>query len=105
MNNGICYVFNSDNTISAFPDIVCSDNSILEFDESTRVEDYQVYGGRLFKIRERSALSSDFEYGSITHIWSDSNYFIDMNFGLLSATLLLIGFFIILFRWFIRLRG
>lgn len=106
MNTGTCYVFDSNDSIVAFPLLDCVNGDTLQLDSPTSATYYTIYGGRVFKVREAVVDSTDFGVGLTLHTWpNNNNYFLDMNFGLLAATAFIIAFFVILFHWFIRLRG
>lgn len=106
MDTGTCYVFESSDGLVSFPLLSCSDGDSLQLDSPTSAEYYKIIGGRIFKVRERVVDSSDFDVGLVLHTWPDNGrYFLDMNSAIIPATFLLALFFIILYRWFIRLRG
>ena len=106
MDFGTCYAFLSSNEVISFPSLDCSDGDVLQLDSPTLGEDYTIYGGRLFKVRQGTFDSSDFEPGLVLHVWnSNDSYFLDMNFVFISSVIFIALFFTVLFRWFIRLRG
>lgn len=107
MQDGECYVQSSSTTIYAFPDLSCDEGSPMPSTINAVRDTYYSYNGRLvFSNRQR--LNSNYEQygGYIAHInHNTSLYWLDYNSLVLPATLFVLAFMSVIYKWFIRLRG
>lgn len=104
MTDGLCYVYQSSNTIYAYPDLSCTDGELLPDYNATTRETYYITGGRLVK---SSSSTHNNNYGSnnyVAHIYHGES-FLDYNSLILPCTAFVICFMLIIYRWFFRLRG
>lgn len=108
MRDGLCYIQYNANTVYAFPNLSCTEGNLLPTYTSTIRETYYLYNGR-FVLSNRQTVTNN--YGNsydtyISHISSGKvDYAFDANFLILPATLLILAFFSVIYKWFIRLRG
>lgn len=105
METGTCYVYNNATTIYAYPNLVCSDGSPLpSFNETVR-EVYYINRGQAI-LASSNNVAGNAGYGStyIAHIYNGET-FLDHNTFVLPATLVVLCFLAIIYKWFIRLRG
>lgn len=107
MQDGLCYIQYNANTLYAFPDLRCTEGSLLPQYSNTTRETYYIYNGKPV-LSNRSTVSwSNGQYSSyIAHISQGyERYYIDVNYLILPATLVMLCFFAVIYRWFVRLRG
>lgn len=108
MQDGICYIQYNANTIYAFPNLHCNEGDLLPSYTSTARWTYYVYNGR-YVLSNKQTHENNYNqaYGTyVSHIYHGSlGSAFDPNYLVLPATILVVAFFSIIYRWFIRLRG
>lgn len=108
MDNGTCYIQYNSNTLYAFPNLTCHEGDLLPSYSSTIRETYYIYNGRIV-LSNRQTITSNIggSYSNyVSHIWGNKvDYSLDANYLVLPATLFVLAFFWIIYKWFIRLRG
>lgn len=106
MSDGVCYYISDSNTIYAFPNLQCSDGSSFPNVSNQTRETYRLIGGRYVLTRSDWVGTNYQDLSSyVAHVWHGDSYYLDINSLILPATLLMICFFYIIYKWFIRLRG
>lgn len=108
MQDGICYIQYNANTIYAFPNLNCSEGALLPSFSSTDRWTYYLYNGKYVLSNKQSVSNSTYNSYStyVSHIsHNQERYAIDLNYLILPATILVLAFFSIIYKWFIRLRG
>lgn len=108
MDNGTCYIQYNSNTLYAFPNLTCNEGDLLPSYSSTVRETYYIYNGRIVLSNRQTVTSNTGgayrDY--VSHIWGNKvEYSLDVNYLVLPATLFVLAFFWIIYKWFIRLRG
>lgn len=105
MQRGDCFIY-YDEFLYQFPDLECSDNSTLPAYVSTSRVIYKNTNGTLVKLSEDTVVDSTLYTGYVAHIYNGSPFFwLDANYLVLPAVLIVLSFLAILWRWFIRMRG
>lgn len=107
MEDGLCYIRYNSDTFYAFPDLSCTEGSILPTFTTTTRQVYRLFNDRL-ELSQVSSIDSSFNnYSSyITHISSGlDGPIISPNSLVLPAALFVLAFFSVIYHWFIRLRG
>lgn len=105
MQTDNCYVYYDKDTLYVFPSLVCTDGGQLPGFVSTTRDTYSISRGRLIKTESASVNYSDFDYSPyVVHVYHGES-FLDFNYLVLPCTLLVICFFTVIYKWFIRLRG
>lgn len=107
MSDGTCYIQYNSDTIYAFPDLSCTENSILPTFNTTTRQVYILSNGKYILTRSDNISYNSLYYTDyVSHISSELDRFaIDTNFLILPASLFVLAFFSIIYHWFIRLRG
>lgn len=108
MNDGTCYIQYNASTIYGFPNLSCTEGSTVPTFSSTVRETYYIYNGRIvLSNRQTVTNTSGTSYNNyVSHIWGNKvEYSLDANYLVLPATILVVAFFWIIYKWFIRLRG
>lgn len=108
MQDGTCYIQYNSNTLYGFPNLSCTEGATLPTYSSTVRETYYIYNGRIvLSNRQNITSSSGGSYRDyVSHIWGNKvEYSLDANYLILPATILVVAFFWIIYKWFIRLRG
>lgn len=108
MQDGLCYIQYNSNTIYAFPNLTCNEGSYLPSYTNTVRETYYIYEGRyVLSNRQNITSTSGGNYTNyISHVANNQEYYaIDINSVILPATLFVLAFMSVVYRWFIRLRG
>lgn len=108
MENGLCYILYNSSTIYAFPELHCSEGSILPSFSSTTRQTYYLHDGKPYLSNSTTITNSGYNnYSSyVAHIATGDRYeFVGLGSFLLPAVLIMLCFFAVIYRWFIRLRG
>lgn len=108
MENGLCYIYYNSNTIYAFPDLNCTDGVLLPSFSSTTRQTYYLYDGKAVLSNISTVSSSQYNNYStyVAHIATgDRLEFVSRGVFVLPAVLIMLCFFAVIYRWFIRLRG
>lgn len=108
MDNGTCYIQYNANTIYAFPNLSCTEGSTMPSFSSTIRETYYIYNGKIvLSNRQNITSTSSQSYSTyVSHLWGNKmDNSLDVNYLVLPATILVVAFFWIIYKWFIRLRG
>lgn len=108
MDNGTCYIQYNASTLYGFPNLDCTEGNLLPSYSSTVRETYYIYNGKIvLSNRQTITSTSGGSYRDyVSHIWGNKvDYSLDANYLVLPATILMVAFFGIIYKWFIRLRG
>lgn len=108
MDEGLCYIYNNSTTLYAFPDLSCSEGSPLPSFSNTTRQIYYLYDGKAVHSRTDSvSWGVGSNYSSyIAHIATgDRLEFVPLGYFILPATLFVLCFFAVIYKWFVRLRG
>ena len=107
MENGLCYILYNSSTIYAFPDLSCSEGSVLPSFSSTTRQTYYLYDGKPYLSNISTITNSYNNYSTyVAHVSNGDRYqFVGLGDFLLPAVLIMLCFFAVIYRWFIRLRG
>lgn len=108
MENGLCYIYYNSNTIYAFPDLSCNDGSLLPAFTSTTRQTYYLYDGKAVLSNISSISNSSYNNYStyVAHIATgDRLEFVSRGTFVLPGVLIMLCFFALIYRWFVRLRG
>lgn len=108
MEDGLCYIQYNANTIYAFPSLSCTEGHNLPSYTSTTRQTYYIYQGKyILSNSETVNCSTNCPYRTyIAHISSNQEHYgLDINYLILPATLIVLVFCSVIYRWFIRLRG
>lgn len=109
MPDNTCYILYNSTTIYAFPNLRnCVDgHNLPSFQQETR-DTYNLYNGRWVKTHSDLVNNNYNNYTNyVAYIANDFGRYsgIDPNYLILPATLLVLAFFLVIYKWFIRLRG
>lgn len=106
MTDGTCYSYGDNNVIYAYPNLSCTNGSILpNFDTTTR-ETYIIRNGKLIKTRSETISGNFVNYSTVVYNYTNGSIpLIDYSYALLPVCLFILGFFAIVYRWFFRLRA
>ena len=106
MENGTCFIYDQSSDIYInLPDLTCTDGSPLPLFDTTTGKTYQKRDGSLVLIRTETVSYSDL------HNYVGYNYYLgkipfyDVNIVLLVVSAFVISLFMIIYRWFFRLRA
>lgn len=103
MQDGDRYVVASQNTLYRVANSSCSEGSQITLTNSTVERVYLING--TWTVADTYTTSN---YGSTTymcHVWSNATQTFNINYLVLPAVILVVAFFSLIYKWFIRLRG
>lgn len=101
MNNGDYFIIGSSDTLYKLSS-PCSVGSTVDLRNETVVR-YRLINNQWFA-SDNYTFGNYSNYDYYCNQWNDT-YKIDFNFLILPAVIVVLAFFSIIFRWFIRLRG
>lgn len=106
MELGECFIYDQTKDFYiSFPYLSCSDSSTLPNFDTTIGEIYQKRDNRLVKIRNEVISYSDYS-DYISYIYDHNKISLtDINFIYIIAAIFSISLFLIIYRWFFRLRA
>lgn len=105
MNDGECFIYYNADTIYSFPELNCNESSTIpEFSTTIRNKYFLSSDGYVHlstsDIIPANSLTEDY----VTHVYH-GQFLGDHSSFLLPGTLIILAFFIVIYKWFIRLRG
>lgn len=103
MHNGDRYVIYSANTLYRLPSSTCTEGSTVNLSNTSVNRVYLVNGQWQYGDFYTTGNYNSTSY--VCHVWNEVSPKYDVNFLILPATLLVMAFFYIIYKWFIRLRG
>lgn len=107
MDDGTCFIYNGSSSLYAFPSLTCTEGQTVSGLTNVQRQTYTLINGRYVLTRVDTLSNQYPQYSEyVWHRWDNSrDYGFSRDSFILPATLLVICFFYIIYKWFIRLRG
>lgn len=105
MNAGSLYVLLDSETLFNLGSGSIACNSDITLDSADRGDFYSIIGGKLYHQKFGFYDRTDGESYTVYCWGSNADYFLNYNYLILPATILVCLFFSVIWRWFIRMRG